>query len=756
MAALKRQDVEHLQRDIVIWVIKLRDKINEKQQEELLAKAQAFAATLGPLTATDADLEPGGLQWPAQKRARRTEFLSLIHKIQSGPIGRKSSKGSKGAAVPLAPESVVSGRLMPAATATVALNKEENYQDPSLPFFVDQEVIGPAKDFADAWKKYTKKTSDKKLRNTAATKFSMLGGALFDAVYGERDDEAASAEEEGEQGPERPRPLIRAALVHPKLKKGQKDAFEKIEAKQLESLLNAVNAETKMYNTIEDSFAQLEYDAEAECEKTCRKYADKFLPDVPVDCKACVNWWNRKEQVADAEKELATAEKSGNAKKIKKMEKEVAEAQESLSEAAHEVYATKVLPIKDKFTQAMARRLRQLFLGSESALAELETAEEQELAAEEKEVKDIFEAKFRQQTAEERDADAAEKIAKEGAYMRARFAKMGEEKHPDWTPDQLAAAVDRVMAARQGLKKNTKAADNEFKDAEAMLMGKGKYKTAKPPTFKPAAKKKAAPEDEEDEDDEEYHPDVESDEDEEDGDDGEDDADEKSGGGGQKRRQPSSRILKAPKSYSGTGTFVQPTPSPYSRMATATATAMPSPLPPPTHYRKKQQQRKQQIVQEDTDAQLLPRPRKIPVAISSRPNIPGMFRPSLPRLSPMRLLSQATPTTYRTHATPATQASHAAHASHANAMRLSQATYAPQAPQAPQASHANAEAFGFRRFGGGGGSGGGGAGCWVGGVRGARRVGNLAPHRAFYRSSRTAGGCGCDPLSQPRDDDTPL
>lgn len=396
--------LEHLQRDIVIWVIKLRDKINEKQQEELLAKAQAFAATLGPMPATDADLEPGGLQWPPQKRARRTEFLSLIHRLQAAGGIKRGSKGRLPGSVPLAPETVVSGRPIPAAPALAAasIDKEENYQDPSLPLFVDQEVIGPAKDFADALKKYVKKPGEKKLRNAAATAFATLGTALFDAVYGERDDEAASAEEEGEQGPERPRPLIRSALVHAKVKKGQRDAFEKIEGKQLEMLINAVNTETKMYNPIEDSFAQLEYDAEAECESKCRKYAGDFLPNVPADCKACVNWWNRKEQLAEAEKSLAAAEKSGNPKKVKKEEKELAEAQERLTEAAHEVYAVKVLPVKEKFTEAMARRMRQLFLGSEAALTELETAEEQELAAEEKEVKDIFEAKFKQQTAAER------------------------------------------------------------------------------------------------------------------------------------------------------------------------------------------------------------------------------------------------------------------------------------------------------------------------------------------------------------------
>lgn len=531
MAAMSRVD---RQRDILIWVIKLRDKINEKQQEELLGRAKEFVQTLGPKAVTDHDLEPGGLQWPAPKKARRAEFLSLVKKLQAGPVVVTSGKlADKG----IPPELVV--QMTPQKKH---IPDEENYQDPNLPFLLGKDVVEYAKTFIADDKAHKKKPGDKKLKEAAADAFVELGSALFDAAYGERDEEEDAAAEEGEQGPDRPRPIIRAALIHADkgITKGQRETFSKIDVQQLEMMLEAVNAEMKRYNPIEDSFGELEAMAEAECEGKCRKHEGTKLSD---ECNLCHKWLSIKEEVVARQKELDGLKRSSaDAKKIKKAKTKLEDAEEVLQEATSAIYGQKIETVKGKFQREMARRLGRLYLGSETALQSFEKEEEEQALLEEKLAKEVAtEAK----TDEYQSAILGTGLDRE---MRKYFTKIGRQGHPEWNDMQLSLAVDEIMAARKGEvtakgKTETAAAKKRFKEAMDVLKGKG----GKP------AKKRSKPKEaeEEDEDDEEYEP--EGDEDEGDDEEEEEEGnDEKAGGTSTTIRR------KPPKSYSGAGSFSHP------------------------------------------------------------------------------------------------------------------------------------------------------------------------------------------------------
>jgi len=316
-----------------------------EQKLGMQIKAKRFAEILGR-PVMEKDMEAGGKKWPPNKAAAKAQFFQLVQKSQaiqgiSPVVAHTEAKG-------MSPIAVVSRSVAHPAPRVI---DENLFVTGDQPFELSKDAIEAFKEFHAAAKEHEKKPDDKAKNQEAAGAFAELGLILFDAVYGEME----------EQETDRPRPLEFEAFVHEEVKDSQKKLVRKTDIALLKMLLDTLNAEMKKFNALSDSFPELEVKAEADC-VNCSKWLGIAQNKVPEDCKACALWLDAKEDLAKL------IRKGSKAKKIEKAEQDVADALSGVHERL-------IKPLSDRFRGGLRNRLLKLYLKSEAAAQEFEAEE---------------------------------------------------------------------------------------------------------------------------------------------------------------------------------------------------------------------------------------------------------------------------------------------------------------------------------------------------------------------------------------------
>jgi len=560
MAALARQ------RDIIRAVFRLPEKVNSKQKLDILKSAEEFAALLGSKRATDADLAPGGLVWPAGRSARRAAFLAAVHQIQAGPavLAPISPAAAKRLSIQIkAPVSHavakrLSNQMAAQAAAAAAERRDSKHRDLKMdPEMVvtmnninDNEHVGDiepgatfdlSKQILSEMKKYVKNKKSDSLVDIAL--------AMIAHLYEERE----------EQNVDVARTIDVSALSNdPDPETKQAEVIASFPADVLNRLVLAVNSEIRIFNRFEQTFPALA--------KEARKRA---LTETSKGQKA-------RGDVVKAEAKLAEMESKGvSESKLKTQRTAIKRAKEVLDEILQGAETEAINRATRDADTAKEKRLSHALVGQAEYERNLKK-QRKKTAYEMAELgdEDFFNARLRQMKLTYKDRTSKElreilKDPKRSADLEEEEAlkstlrpaiKRGRNDLDEKAREKL---IDSYLTTRRAMLDAEPGSNEEKKLENQVKAFEVEFGLTKKRNAMATATAAAEEEEEEEEDDEEFKPEEESDEEAGTDDEEEEEGDEKAGGAGGANHNP--RRVKTPKTYSGAGAFAINHPQPFKR-----------------------------------------------------------------------------------------------------------------------------------------------------------------------------------------------